>query len=94
MRSHISKSGHECSLAVKQAKEVIKDKLDYLTTRKIVWLYTNNRECSFQETVYHILVELHLPKTFTDVSFVKSNLPGAHCVQNSKLWKKVYISLL
>ena len=37
--------------------------------------YTHKRECSVQETVYHILPELHLQRVFPGVYFVDTNLP-------------------
>ena len=35
----------------------------------------NNRDCSIQETVYHILPELKRNKIFAAVYFVNNNLP-------------------
>ena len=37
--------------------------------------YDNKRECSVQETVSHMLPELHLQKIFLGISFVNTSLP-------------------
>ena len=47
----------------------------YETMKKIVKAYLNNRECSAQETVYHILPELKLRRIFLAVYFVNTNPP-------------------
>ena len=62
---------------MKQAgREAFGTKLDQFNTMKnILKAYTNNRECSVQEAVYHILPELHLRRVFPVVQFVNTNLP-------------------
>ena len=42
--------------------------------KTIAKVYLSNRECSVQETVYHILPELKLRRIFPAVYFVNANL--------------------
>ena len=58
------------------AKEAFESKLsNYKTMQGIVRAYVNKRECSVQEAVYHVLLELHLRKIFQGVCFANSNIP-------------------
>ena len=50
-----------------------KDHHDPMKT--IVKACLNNRDCSIQETVYHILPELKENRIFAAVYFVNTNLP-------------------
>ena len=45
------------------------------TMKKVAKACLNSRECSVQETVYHILPELKLKRIFPPVYFVNINLP-------------------
>ena len=76
MCSYSSKSEDKCSFAMKQvAQEAFGAKLDqFYTMKNIFKVYTSNRECSVQEDVYHILLELHLRRVFSGVQFVSTNL--------------------
>ena len=67
----------QCSQAMKQvAKEAYENKMHHHHTMKtIAKAYLNNRECSVQEAVYHVLPELKLRRIFPAVYFVNTNLP-------------------
>ena len=43
--------------------------------KKIAKACLNNRECSAQETVYHVFPELKLKRIFANFHFVNTNLP-------------------
>ena len=77
MYSYFSKSEDKCSFAIKQVvREAFDNKLDqFNTVKNILKAYTNNKECSAQEAVYHILLELHLRRVFLGVLFINTNLP-------------------
>ena len=77
MCSYFSKFEDECSLAMRQAaKEAFENNLsNYKTIQGIALAYVNKRECSVQETVYHVLPELHLRKISPGVYFDNSNIP-------------------
>ena len=45
------------------------------TMKTIAKAYLNNRECSVQVTVYHVLSELNQRRIFSAVYFVNTNLP-------------------
>ena len=45
------------------------------TIKIIARAYLSNRECSVQEAVYHIFLEMKLRRIFSDVHFVNTNLP-------------------
>ena len=45
------------------------------TMKTIAVAYLRNQEFSVKETIYHMLPELKLKKTFPAVCFVKINLP-------------------
>ena len=71
-----SKTEGQCSQAMKQvAKEAFGNNMYYHDTMKTVAkAYLSNRECSVQETVYHILPEWKLRRIFPAVYFVNSLL--------------------
>ena len=71
-----SKTEGQCSQAMKQvAKEAFGNNMYHHDTMKTVAkAYLSNRECSVQETVYHILPELKLRRIFPAVYFVNSLL--------------------
>ena len=75
--SCFSKSEDKCSFAMEQATQKAFDaKLDQFNTMKnILKAYTSNRECSNQETVYHILPEQHLWRVLPALQLVNTNLP-------------------
>ena len=45
------------------------------TMHKLARAYSDNRECSVQEAVYHLMPELWLRKCYPAVSFINTNLP-------------------
>ena len=59
--------------ASREALDNNKDHHDPMKT--IVKACLNNRDCSIQETVYHILPELKGNRIFAAVYFVNTNLP-------------------
>ena len=59
--------------ASREALDNNKDHRDPMKT--IVKACLNNRDCSIQETVYHILPELKGNRIFAAVYFVNTNLP-------------------
>ena len=81
MCAYLSKSESECSVAMKQAvQDAFKKELDnYEQMESVANAYTNKRECSIQECVYHILPEQWLRKTFPGVIFANSNVPEKRC---------------
>ena len=62
---------------MKQAsREALDNNKDHHDPRKtIAKACLNNRDCSIQETVYHILPELKGNRIFAAVYFVNTNLP-------------------
>ena len=76
MCSDFSKSEDEFSLTMRQAaKEAFENSLsNYKTMQGTVCVYVNKRKCSVQETVYHVLPELHLRKILPGVCFANSNI--------------------
>ena len=57
-------------------KEAFKNNMhDHDTMKTIAKAYLSNRECSVQEVVYHILLELKLRKVFPAVYLVNKNSP-------------------
>ena len=76
----LSKSEDECSHAIQEAfKDAFRKNLDqYNQMKPIVHEYTNNRECSVQEYLYHVLPGQLLRKTFPGVIFANSNIPEKH----------------
>ena len=64
MCSYLSKQEDECSQAMKQA---VKEAFAHA--------YSSKRECSVQESVYHIMPELWIRKIFPGVIYANSNLP-------------------
>ena len=68
MCSYLSKQEDECSQAMKQAvKEVFENNLDnYQQMKRVAHAYSSKRECSVQESVYHIMPELWLKKYFQE----------------------------
>ena len=77
MCPYLSKSEDESSQAMSEAmKDAFEKQLDiYEQMKSVAYNYTNKRECSLQECVYHLLGGQWLKKTFPDVVFVNSNLP-------------------
>ena len=77
MCAYFSKSEDKCSGAMKealnQAKEMDTSKFD--TMYKLARAYSDNRECSVQEAVYHLMPELWLRKCYPAISFINTNLP-------------------
>ena len=77
----LSKLESECSVAMKQAvQDAFKKELhNYEQMESVANAYTNKRECSIQECVYHILPGQWLRKTFPGVIFSNSNVPEKRC---------------
>ena len=77
MCSYLSKQEDKCSQAMKQAvKEAFENNLDnYQQMKSVAHAYSSKRECSVQESVYHIMPELWLRKMFPGVIYANSNLP-------------------
>ena len=75
--TYLSKSEDECPYAMKQAAEdSFEKKLDNYSQMKLTaHSYTNRRECSVQERVYHVSSGQWLRKTFPGVVFANSNVP-------------------
>ena len=67
------------------AKEALsRNKLHYEKMKAILRAYATKRECSFQEEVYLVMLELWLRKIFPKVIFLNSNLPD----KRYKVFKK------
>ena len=66
MSQYFSKTEDQCSQTMKQeAKETFENNMHHHDTMKtIANAYLSNRVCLVQETVYHILPELVLSRTF------------------------------
>ena len=81
MCAFLSKLESECSVAMKQAvQDAFKKELhNYEQMESVANAYTNKRECSIQECVYHILPGQWLRKTFPGVIFSNSNVPEKYC---------------
>ena len=77
MCAYFSKSEDETSEAMKQAaREAFKsNKTNIEQMISVARAYATKRECSVQETVYILMPELWLRKTFPGVIFANSNLP-------------------
>ena len=77
MCAYLSKSEDECSHLMKQATEdAFEKKLDnYNQMKLIAHSYINEKECSIQECVYHVLSGQWLRKTFPGVVFTNRNVP-------------------
>ena len=77
MCAYLSKSEDECSQAMSEAmKDAFEKQLDnYEQMKSVAHAYTNKRECSIQECVYHLLSGQWLRKTFPGVVFANSNVP-------------------
>ena len=77
MCAYLSKLEGECSHAMHEAfKDPFSKNVDNNNQMKsIARAYTNNRKCSVQEFVYHVLRGLGLRKTFPGVIFANSNIP-------------------
>ena len=75
--AYLSKSKDECTQAMSQVvKDAFEKNLDnYEQIKSFAYVYTNKRECSIQECVYHILSGQWLKETFPGVVFANSNLP-------------------
>ena len=77
MCQYFSKTEDQCSQAMKQAaKAAFENDMHHQDTMKtIAKAYLSNRECSIQEAVYHILLELKLRRIFPAVYFLSTNRP-------------------
>ena len=77
MCAYLSKSEDESSYGMSQVvKDAFEKNIDnYEQMKLIAKVYTNKRECSVQECVYHILAGQWLRKTFPGVIFANSNIP-------------------
>ena len=77
MCAYFSKSEDESSEAMKQAAKEAKglNKSSYEQMKSIAKAYITKRECSVQETVYHVMPELWLRKSYPCVIFINTNMP-------------------
>ena len=77
MCAYFSMAENETSEAMKQAaKEAFfSGKTELEKMRAVAKTYSKKRECSVQETVYLLMPELWLRKTFPKVIFLNSNVP-------------------
>ena len=77
MCQYFSKSGDQCSEAMKQAaKEAFENNMHHHDTMKtIAKAYLSNREYYVQEAVHHVLAELKRRRIFQVVYFVYTNPP-------------------
>ena len=77
MYAYQSKSGSECSVAMKQAvRDAFEKELNnYEQMKSVANAYINKRECSIRECVYHISPGQWLRKIFPGVIFANSNIP-------------------
>ena len=77
MCAYFSKTEDETSEAMKQAaKEAFNtNKTNIEQVRSIARAYVTKRECSVQESVYLVMPELWLRKSFPGKVFANSNLP-------------------
>ena len=77
MCQYFSKSGDQCSEAMKQAaKEDFENNMHHHDTMKtIAKAYLSNREYYVQEAVHHVLAELKRRRIFQVVYFVYTNPP-------------------
>ena len=93
MRQYFSKTKNQCSQAIKKAaKEVFENKMHrHDPIKTIAKDYLSNIECSVQEAVYHILLELKLRRVFPDIYFINSNLPeeGVQVLLSEKELRKL-----
>ena len=54
---------------------------DFRKMKNIAKAYITKCECSVQEAVYLLMLELGLRKTFPKVTFLNSNMPGScYCI--------------
>ena len=76
MCAYLSKSENECSVAIKQAlRDAFEKELNnYEQMKSVANAYSNKKECSIQECVYHVLPGQWLRKTFPGVIFANSNV--------------------
>ena len=76
MCAYLTKSGIECSVAIKQAvQDAFEKELDnHEQIKSVANAYINKREWSIQEYVYQILPGQWLRKTFPGVVFAYSNV--------------------
>ena len=77
MCQHFSKIEDQCSQAIKQTAKVafVNNMHHHDTMKTIAGACLNNRGCSVQEAVYHILSELDLRRIFPAVYFAHISLP-------------------
>ena len=71
MCSYLSKQENEFSETMKQAMRKALDSRAgrYGQTKSITYAYVSRRECSLQEVVYHLMLELCLRKVFPGVLY-------------------------
>ena len=76
MCAYLSKSENECSVAMKQAlRDAFEKELNnYEQMKSVANAYSNKKECSIQECVYHVLPGQWLRKTFPGVIIANSNV--------------------
>ena len=74
---YFSKTEGFCSHAMELAvKEAFESNIHHHKTMKTISkAYLSNRQCSLQEAVYHIPIELKLKRVFAAVCFADTNLP-------------------
>ena len=75
--SYLSKEEDECSQAMKQG---FKESLErgtgsYEQIKLLAHAYLSKRECSLQEAVYQVMLELWLRKVFPIVLYINSDIP-------------------
>ena len=77
MSQYFSKTKDRCQQTMKQAaKEDFENNMHHHDTMKTIAKAYLSRECSVQEAVYHILLELKLKRIFPVVYFFNANPPG------------------
>lgn len=76
MCAYLPKSETECTEAMSQAvNNAFEKNLDnYEQMKTVAYTFTNKREHSIQECVYHTLSRHWLGKTFTGLAFANSNV--------------------
>ena len=76
MCAYLSKSENKCSVAMKQAlRDAFEKELsNYDQMKSVANAYSNKKECSIQECVYHVLPGQWLRKTFPGVIIANSNV--------------------
>ena len=77
MFSSVSKKDNECSQAIrKSVREAVENSLDnHQQMKSVAHAYSSKRECSVQESAYHVMSELWLRKIYPGVIHANTNLP-------------------